>query len=90
MSGKADLVWARALNQSVREVARLRGVGAGELSVEQECEVSAALAAAVIALAEQVDRSVGVFELEFVARAELAALDRFRRARRRKPRPTTE
>lgn len=85
MSGKADLVWARALNQSVREVARLRGVGTSGLTVEQECEVSAALAAAVIALADQVDRaSIDVAELELVARTELAALDRFRRARRRK------
>lgn len=87
MSGKADLVWARALDQSVREVARLRGLGTTGLSVEQECEVSAALAAAVIALADQADRAaVDVVELELVARTELAALDRFRRAaRRRKP-----
>jgi hypothetical protein len=84
MSGKADLVWARALNQSVREVARLRGIGTSGLTVEQECEVSAALAAAVIALADQLDRSsVQVADLELVARSELAALDRFRRARRR-------
>jgi hypothetical protein len=84
MSGKADLVWARALNQSVREVARLRGTGTSGLTVEQECEVSATLAAAVIALTDQLDRSpVGVAELELVARSELAALDRFRRARRR-------
>jgi hypothetical protein len=85
MSGKADLVWARALDQSVREVARLRGLGTAGLSVEQECEVSAALAAAVIALADQADRAaVDVVELELVARTELAALDRFRRARHRK------
>jgi hypothetical protein len=84
MSGKADLVWARALNQSVREVARLRGTGTSGLTVEQECEVSAALAAAVIALADQLDRSqVGVADLELVARSELAALDRFRRAKRK-------
>lgn len=85
MSGTADLVWARALGQSVREVARLRGLGADELTVEQECEVSAALAAAVIALVDQTERAgIDVVELELVARTELAALDRFRRARRRK------
>lgn len=81
MTGKADLVWARALDQAVREVSRLRGTA--DLTVDQECEVSAALAAAVIALVDQTDRAgLDVGDLELVARTELAAIDRFRRARR--------
>lgn len=85
MNDRADLVWARALGQAVREVARLRGLGAVGLTVEQECEVSATLAVAVIALAEQIDQArVDAAQLELVARTELAALDRFRRAARRR------
>lgn len=81
MNDRADLVWARALDQSVREVARLRGLAATGLTVEQEWEVSATLAAAIIALAEQIDHStVDAAQLELVARTELAALDRYRRA----------
>ena len=79
-----DLAWANALSQALNVVARRRKLPPNGLDVETECEVSEAVAAAMVSLAADVERlGLSWIEVDFVARRGLHEVDRYRAARPR-------
>lgn len=79
---RGDLAWANALSQALDVVARRRRLSPDRLDVETECEVSEAVAAAMVSLAADVERlGLSWIEVDFVARRGLTEVDRYRAAR---------
>lgn len=82
---RGDLAWANALSQALEVVARRRKLRPDGLDVETECEVSEAVAAAMVSLAADVARlGLTWVEVDFVARRGLTEVDRYRAARPRR------